>query len=104
MARPYSEKFLVTLKKLNPNRLGVKLGKICVKANLPTTYVAEAFNVSRMSIHSWFRGQAIRDKNCTRIETFIELVEKGLANGSLPAATLSQAKEYIESKISNKIN
>jgi hypothetical protein len=62
MARPYSEQFLLALRKADPTRIGVQLGRVCVKANLPTTYVAEAFNVSRMSIHSWFRGQYVREK------------------------------------------
>jgi hypothetical protein len=48
MARPYSEQFLLALRKADPTRIGVQLGRVCVKANLPTTYVAEAFNVSRM--------------------------------------------------------
>jgi hypothetical protein len=103
MARPYSEEFLLALKELNPKRLGVQLAKLCVKANLPAQYVAEIFDVSRMTIHSWFRGKAIRDKNCTRIENFMVLVREGLHDGQLPAVTLLDAKKYLESKISNKI-
>ena len=53
MARPYSEEFKLGLNRADPTRIGVQLGKVCVKANLPTTYVAEAFNVTRRSIHSW---------------------------------------------------
>jgi hypothetical protein len=96
MARPYSEKFLISLQHLDSSRLGIKLGKICVKANLPTIYVADAFNVSRMTVYSWFRGKPLRDKNSTRVENFISMVEEGLANGVLPAATLPEAKEFIE--------
>ena len=103
MARPYSEQFLLNLRKADPTRIGVQLGKICVKANLPTTYVAEAFNVSRMSIHSWFRGQYVREKNYERITKFIELVNKGLDKGVLPAPTSTDAKDFIHSKVIDKI-
>ena len=103
MARPYSEQFLINLQKADPTRIGVQLGKVCVKANLPTTYVAEAFNVSRMSIHSWFRGQYVREKNYERITKFIELVNKGLDKGILPAVTSTDAKDFISSKVVDKI-
>jgi hypothetical protein len=103
MARPYSEQFLISLQKADPTRIGVQLGRICVKANLPTTYVAEAFNVSRMSIHSWFRGQYVREKNYERITKFIELVNKGLDKGVLPALTTTDAKNFIDTKVVDKI-
>jgi len=103
MARPYSEQFLLGLQKADPTRIGVQLGKVCVKANLPTTYVAEAFNVSRMSIHSWFRGQYVREKNYERITKFIELINKGLDKGVLPAMSSTDAKNFIELKVIDKI-
>jgi len=83
MARPYSERFLLDLHKADPTRIGVQLGKVCVKANLPTSYVAEVFDVSRMSIHNWFRGQYVREKNYERIAKFIGQVDKALERGIL---------------------
>ena len=103
MPRPYSERFLLDLNKADPTRIGVQLGKVCVKANLPTSYVAKAFDVSRMSIHSWFRGQYVREKNYEKIAKFIELVNKGLDKGLLPAMTLTQAKNFIDSKVIDNI-
>jgi hypothetical protein len=99
MTRPYSEKFLLSLHDANYKRIGVKLAKVCVKANLPSLYVAKTFGVSRMTIHSWFRGSPVRDKNNTRIEHFIELVEQGLNDTLLPAEDLVSAKKYLESEI-----
>jgi len=103
MARPYSKEYLVALTELDSKRLGVRLAKLCVKSNLPAQYVAEVFEVSRMTIHSWFRGKAIRDKNCTKIENFIVLVKEGLHDGQLPVVTLLDAKKYLELNINNKI-
>ena len=103
MARPYSERFLLDLNKADPTRIGVQLGKVCVKANLPTSYVAKAFDVSRMSIHSWFRGQYIREKNYIKIDKFIKLVEEAMQNGELPVEDIAKAKEYIDTKVINRI-
>ena len=49
MPRSYGDKFLVALKDGDPTRLGVKLGRVCVEANLPAAYVAKALDVSRMT-------------------------------------------------------
>jgi hypothetical protein len=95
MARPYSERFLLDLHKADPTRIGVQLGKVCVKANLPTSYVAEVFDVSRMSIHNWFRGQYVREKNYERIAKFIDQVDEALERGILPAPTMKVAKNYL---------
>ena len=86
MTRPYSDKFLLSLYEANYKKIGVKLAKVCVKANLPSLYVAKTFGVSRMTIHSWFRGSPVRDKNNTKIEKFIALVEEKAASGSLVIA------------------
>ena len=65
--------------------------------------MAEAFNVSRMSIHSWFRGQYVREKNYEKITKFIELINKGIDKGILPATTSTDAKDFIQSKVIDKI-
>ena len=89
MARPYSQDFLANLQTMDPDNLGVQMAKLCVKANLPTLYVARKVGVSRYTIHSWFRGQDIRDTNKVRVNKFIEEVNKGFSEGHLPAPTLS---------------
>ena len=95
MARPYSEVFLRELARADPERVGVRLGRVCIKANLPTLYVAKALNVSRFSIHKWFRGEYLRDSNYIKVLSFIKLVDEGLVSGVLPAASLSDAKTYL---------
>jgi DNA-binding XRE family transcriptional regulator len=97
MARPYSDKFVIGLENANPKRLGIQLAKLCVKANLPATHVADTFGVSRQTIHNWFRGSAIRHRHLANVENYIEILEESLAEGSLPAPTLAHAKVYLES-------
>lgn len=103
MPRTYSEKFLIAMHKGNPRRIGVTLAKSCVKANLPAKYVAVALNVSRMSLYSWFRGRPIREKNEHIVEVFIDLVEKDMKDGVLPARNTLAAKKYIEDMIGQNL-
>ena len=103
MPRTYSEKFLIAMHKGNPRRIGVTLAKSCVKANLPAMYVAVALNVSRMSLYSWFRGRPIREKNEHIVEVFIDLVEKDMKDGVLPARNILAAKKYIEDMIGQNL-
>ena len=56
-----------------------------------------------MTVHSWFRGKPIRDKNRRLVAVFTDLVEKDLDEGILPAKTTAQAKAYIEDMIGEKI-
>lgn len=97
MARPYSAKFLSTLHTLDPNNFGVQLAKLCVKANLPTLYIARKIGVSRYTIHSWFRGQKIRSINKQKVEAFMKELDKGFNENKLPALSLSFAKQYLDS-------
>lgn len=103
MPRIYSEKLTIKLSQSDYNRTGIALATLCVRANLPATYVARAFGVTRMTIHSWFRGKPLRDKNRQLAEAFIKLVGDDMKSGVLPARSMKQAKEYIEEMIGEKI-
>jgi hypothetical protein len=102
MPRNYSEKLLLDVYKEGQTELGKILALACVKNNLPAIYVAKVFGVSRMSIHSWFRGSDIRGKNRKKIEEFLDQIEQDVKAQILPALTLSAAKKYIESIINKE--
>lgn len=103
MPRSYSEAFLIELHKANPSRAGTALALACVKANIPAKYVAEALEVTRMTIFSWFRGKPIRDKNLLKVETLTDLIESDTAKGLLPAKNIREAKAYIQEMIGTEI-
>jgi hypothetical protein len=103
MPRTYSQEFIDTLNKKNPNITGIGLAQACIRANLPAKYVAEALEVTRMTVHSWFRGKPVRDNNRQLIEVFTDLVESDTAKGLLPAKNVAEAKAYIEAMIGKKI-
>jgi hypothetical protein len=96
MPRSYSQQFLLNLHKSDLNFTGHHLAKLCVDACLPAIHVAKVFGVSRMTIHSWFRGSAIRSKKMALIDAFCRVVEKDLASGELPAKSLKEAIVYLE--------
>ena len=95
MPRSYDYKFLLELQRADPNRLGVKLGRLCVEANLPAAYVAKVLGTSRTTVYAWFRGQGIREEKRARVEAFIDLVEKDIKESILPARTMINAKLYL---------
>lgn len=97
MARTYSEQLLNNVYKSDDTEEGVRLAKACIDAKLPAQYVANALGVSRMTIHSWFRGSPIRNKNNKRVKVMLQFIDLGLLEGVLPAKTMSQAKEFTDS-------
>lgn len=103
MPRSYGDKFLIALKDGDPNRLGVKLGRLCVEANIPAAYVAKALDTSRTTVYAWFRGQGIREEKRTRIEAFIYLLEEDMKQGVLPARNSLDAKIYVSQMLGGNL-
>ena len=104
MSRTYSEAFLIELHKANPHRAGIALALACVKANLPAKYVANALEVTRMTVFSWFRGKPLRHKNLLKVETLTDPIESDTAKGILPAKNTAAAKAYLEDMVGRKFD
>lgn len=96
MPPSYSAKLVDAVSSEGDMRLGVRLARACVQANLPAAYVAQVLGVSRMSIHRWFRGQPIRSKKSPKINVFIQLLEEDTVKGLLPAKTNEDARLYLQ--------
>lgn len=103
MPRTYGDRVLILLQQGDPSLLGVRLGRLCVEANLPVAYVATALEVSRNTVHSWFRGQVMNERKRKVVEAFMYLVEQDMREGTLPARSTKAAKSYIEDMIGKKI-
>lgn len=103
MPRTYGDRVLILLQQGDPSLLGVRLGRLCVEANLPVAYVATALEVSRNTVHSWFRGQVMNERKRKVVEAFMYLVEQDIREGTLPARSTKAAKSYIEDMIGKKI-
>lgn len=99
MSRTYSADYILFLKKLddeNTHTLGTALGKACVEAKLPAAYVAQMLGVSRMALHSWFRGRTkVQERFTGRIRDMLELIKTDTEAGMLPVQSNKAAKAYI---------
>ena len=92
----YSEQFLLSLGKSDSKSIGVKLAKLCTEANLPTLYIADTFAVDRRTVHRWFRGSKFTSYHKIKITQVIQMIERGLELGILPARSQKEAKEYLK--------
>jgi len=54
--RGYSLNLVAANRAADPKHIGVRLGKMCIRMNIPVSQVAESFGVSRMTVYSWFTG------------------------------------------------
>lgn len=58
--------------KASKKLLGVRLGRACIKHDIPAMVVAEQMGVSRQTVYNWFRGVSNPGPNLTaRVEQFI---------------------------------
>ena len=95
MPRPLSPALLQKLENAEES-LGVSLARLCVKAGLPVLYVSAMLGVSRMTLHTWYRGGNIRAERRSKIETFMRLIDDDIQAGVLPKKRLNETKEYVE--------
>jgi len=56
MTTGYSARIIQQNSKADKSRLGVRLGKACIKRNIPVATVASSLGVSRQTIYNWFIG------------------------------------------------
>jgi DNA-binding XRE family transcriptional regulator len=56
MSYGYTARLIVLNKQANISSLGVRLGRICVKHDVPVSTVAGALGVSRQTVYNWFTG------------------------------------------------
>lgn len=99
MSRTYGEKFLLQLKDADPSRVGVRLARLCVDANLPAAYVAKVLETSRTTVYEWFRGQTMKEQNVNKVEALMHLIVQDMENGKLPATSARVAKQYLSEMI-----
>jgi hypothetical protein len=95
MPRTYSEDLMLSISKAPTDTPGAELARVCIDAKLPAKYIAEVFGVSRMTVHSWFRGSLIRANSVKRIKALLIQIHKDTESGRLPSKNLTDAKAYL---------
>ena len=59
MTYGYSQSLVYANRKASTKSLGVALGRVCIRANVSVTSIADRFGVSRMTIYNWFKGDSV---------------------------------------------
>ncbi len=59
MTYGYSQSLVYANKKASIKSLGVALGRVCIRANVSVSKIADHFGVSRMTIYNWFKGDSV---------------------------------------------
>jgi len=54
--RGYSLRIVRANEQADPSSIGVVLGKLCIRKEIPASDVATYFRVSRMTVYNWFSG------------------------------------------------
>ncbi len=58
MSYGYSAKLVALNRQANKSNLGVRLGRACIKEDIPVSTVATALGVSRQTLYNWFVGKS----------------------------------------------
>jgi len=56
MSYGYTTRLNSLNRQADKSSLGVKLGKVCIKREIPVAEVASQLGVSRQTIYNWFQG------------------------------------------------
>lgn len=97
MPKSYSPEYIKSLNQVRMyDNLGIALARACIKANLPIVSVAKLMGVSRMTIHTWFRGGVMSPKSAEMAKTLLKVIEVDTARGVLPLADLKSARTYVK--------
>ena len=59
MSYGYSARVVKANKKADPKNIGVKLGRVCIRRDIPVVTVARIYNVSRQTVYNWFMGISV---------------------------------------------
>lgn len=57
MSYGYSAKMVALNQQADRGNLGVRLGRACIKKNIPVSEVAYMLGVSRQTVYNWFVGK-----------------------------------------------
>ena len=78
MSYGYSHRLIKANKEASGRLLGVRLGRACIKKELPVQAVAAKLNVSRQTIYNWFCGvHAPHDYQVKAVETLLRNLNAG---------------------------
>jgi hypothetical protein len=73
MSKGYSSVFIKDVREADRTKIGVQLGVACIRKDIPVTDVSEFFDVSRMTVYSWFRGRTnVPEKHWGKMKKLVD--------------------------------
>lgn len=73
MSKGYSMAFINEVNEADKRKLGVMFGLACIKSDIPVSDVSSFFNVSRMTVYSWFRGKTnVPEKHWEKMQKLVD--------------------------------
>jgi hypothetical protein len=76
MSTGYASGFINEVKASDKSKIGVQLGKVCIKRDIPVTDIAQFFDVSRVTVYSWFRGKSnVPDRHQEKMQKLIDKLD-----------------------------
>jgi len=62
--------------KADKRKLGVRLGRVCIKKDVPVSVIAARMGVTRATVYNWYCGASAPQPNITSlIETYLAELE-----------------------------
>jgi hypothetical protein len=58
MPTGYTRRFIKNVNQANPKKIGVQFAKACITRSIPAREIAEYFEVSKVTVYSWFCGKS----------------------------------------------
>lgn len=103
MPSKYSAGLVRSVCNVPQRTLGQDLAMLCIAANLPAVYVSQVLGVSRMTLHTWFRGGEVRERKHSKIHAFMRVVRGDFDAGRLPVKTVREARSYLQTMSSEPL-
>lgn len=73
MSKGYASSFINEVNASDKSKIGVQLGAVCVKRDIPVTDISQFFDVSRMTVYSWFRGKTnVPEKHREKMQKLVD--------------------------------
>lgn len=72
MSYGYSLRLRSLNEQANASNIGVRLGRMCIKHDVPVAFVAKRMGVTRATVYNWFCGVTTpQDHTASRIEAYL---------------------------------
>lgn len=79
MSKGYSLRLRDLNEKADQRKLGVRLGRLCIKHDVPVAVVAKRMGVTRATVYNWFCGTSVPQAYITSL---VESYAASLENAS----------------------